>query len=55
MLSAKTKLSNIEVLISKALTDSYTSHDELVPVINLLGEYDEMKEEIEIHQSLIYL
>ena len=42
----KDKLNTIEVLISKALIDSYISHDELVSVNNVLGEYSEMKEEI---------
>ena len=43
---AKTKLNSIEVLISKALIDSYTSHDEFV-LINVLKEYDDMKDKIE--------
>ena len=30
VLTTKIELSNIEVLISKALTDSYISHDEFV-------------------------
>ena len=38
---AKTKLNALEIVISKALIDSFISHDEF------LGEYDEMKEEIE--------
>ena len=42
---AKTKLNSIEVLISKALINSYISHDELVLVNNVLKEYDDMKEE----------
>ena len=40
------KLNNLEVLISKVLTDSYISHDEFVSVNDLLREYDDMKEEI---------
>ena len=44
---AKTKLNSIEVLISKALINSYISHDELVLVNNVLKEYDDMKEENE--------
>ena len=36
----------IEVLISKALIDSYISHDKFVSVNNVLREYNEMKEEI---------
>ena len=42
----KGKLSSIEVLISKALIDSYISHDEFVSVNNVLREYYEMKKEI---------
>ena len=36
----------MEVLISKALIDSYITHDELVSVNNVLRKYNEMKEEI---------
>ena len=43
---AKSKLNSIEVLISKALTDSNISHDELVLINNLLKEFYDMKEEI---------
>ena len=46
MLLGKDKLNTIEVLISKALIDSYISHDEFVSVNNVLKEYIEMKEEI---------
>ena len=38
-LLAKTKLSNIQILISKALIHSYISHDELFLVKNALKEY----------------
>ena len=42
-----TDMSNtIKVLISKALIDSYISHDEFVSINNVLREYNEMKEEI---------
>ena len=41
---AKSKLNSIEVLISKALTDSNISHDEFVLINNVLKEYDNMKE-----------
>ena len=47
MLLGKDKLSTFEVLISKALFNSYTSHDQLVSINNVLREYYEMKEEIE--------
>ena len=42
----KDKLNTIEVLISKALIDSYTSHDELISVNNVLRDHFEMKKEI---------
>ena len=45
VLFRKYKLNTIEVLISKALTDSYISHDGFVSVNNVLREYNEMKEE----------
>ena len=40
------KLNTIEVLISKALIDSYINHDEFVSVNNVLWEFNEMKKEI---------
>ena len=43
---AKSKLNSIEVLISKALIDSVIGHDELDLIIDVLKEYDEMKEDI---------
>ena len=46
VLLRKDKLNTIEVLISKALIDSYISHDEFVSVNNVLKEYNKMKEEI---------
>ena len=46
MLLAKSKLNSIEVLISKALIDSVVSHDEFILIINVLKEYNEMKEKI---------
>ena len=42
----KSKLSTIEVPISKGLIVSYISHDELVSLNNVLKEFMEMKEEI---------
>ena len=42
----KDKLNTIGVLISKALIDSYISHDEFVSVNNVLREYYEMEKEI---------
>ena len=38
-LLAKTKLSSVEILISKALIHSYISHDEFFLVNNALKEY----------------
>ena len=40
------KLNSKRVLISKALTDSYITHDEFVLLNNMLGEYDDIKGEI---------
>ena len=49
------KLNTIEVLISKALIDSYISHDEFVSVYNVLREFNEMREEIKnIEASVEY-
>ena len=39
----KSKLNNIENLISKVFIDSYISHDEFVSVNNVLKEHNEMK------------
>ena len=46
VLLAKYKLNNIEVLISKALTDLNISHDEFVLINNGMKEENEVKEEI---------
>ena len=46
VLLGKDKLNAIEVLISKALTDSYVSHDEFVSINNVSREYNEMKKEM---------
>ena len=43
---AKAKLNSIEILISKALIYSNTSHDEFVLTNNVVKEYDDTKEEI---------
>ena len=47
VLFEKSKLNNIEVLISKALTDSNISHDEFISINNVLKESYDMKKEIE--------
>ena len=46
VLLGKAKLSTIEVLISKALMGSYTNHDELFSVNNVLRKYNKIKEEV---------
>ena len=43
VLLAKSKLNNIEILISKALIDSNISHHEFVLINNVLKEYENMK------------
>ena len=45
VLLAKSKLTSIKVLISKALIDSINSHAEFI-VIKVFKEYNKMKEEI---------
>ena len=40
------KSNSIEVLITKALTDSNNSHDEFILINNMLKEFDDMKREI---------
>ena len=49
----KYKLNAIEVLISKALMDSYISHDEFVSINNVLREYYEMKETIKNPETFV--
>ena len=53
VLLGKDKLNAIEVLISKALIDSYISHDEFVLVNNMLIEYNETKSEIKIPETSV--
>ena len=45
MLLGTYQLRTVEVLISKAFTDSYISHDEFVSINNVLREYNELKKE----------
>ena len=47
------KLHTIEVLISKALIDSYISHDEFVSIHNALRGYYEMNQEKKILKVLV--
>ena len=42
----KTKSNSSDVSISKALTDSYISHDKFVLVNDMLKEYDDIKKDI---------
>ena len=51
VLLAKSKLNNIEDLISKTLIDSNISHDEFVLRNNVLEEFYDMKEEIKNSNS----
>ena len=46
VMSAKSKINKIEVLISKALIDSDISHDEFILINNVLKEFYDTKEEI---------
>ena len=46
VLLEKSKLNNIEVLISKSLIDSNISHDQFVLRNNVIKEFYDMKEEI---------
>ena len=46
VLLAKSKLNNIEVLISKSLIDSVISHNEFVSTNSVIKKYKEIKEEI---------
>ena len=52
-MSAKSRLNNIKVLISKALIDSIISLDEFVLINNVLKEYREMKERTKNLEDLI--
>ena len=40
---AKYNLNTNEVLLSKALINSYINHDQFISVNNVLKEYDEIK------------
>ena len=56
VLLGKDNLNTIEVLISKALIDSYSIHEEFVSGNNALRAYYEMKEEIkDLETSLEYI
>ena len=53
VLLGKAKLDTIEFLISKALIDAYTSHDQFISVYNMLREYNEMKKVIKNPQNAV--
>lgn len=55
MLLVKTKLSTIEILISKVLIDSYVNHGKFVSVTNLLREHNEMKEKKKNPENAVVL
>ena len=54
---AKAKINSIEILISKALIDSYINQNKSVLVNNVLRKYDDMKEAIDlfIKHGYIYI
>ena len=52
VLLRKDKLNTIEVLISKALIDSYISHNEFVSVNNVLREYNEIKNSMQYVKTM---
>ena len=53
MLIVKTRLNSTEVLISKALIDSYINHDKFVSPNKVLRKYNEMKEEIKNPENAV--
>ena len=49
------ELDSVLILVSKALIDSFVSHDEFVLVNNVLWEYDAMKEQMKnLKASTVY-
>ena len=57
VLLAKAKINSVEILISKALIDSYINQNKSVLVNNVLRKYDDMKEAIDlfIKHGYIYI
>ena len=53
MLLGKDKLNTIEVLISKALLDSFINHYEFFSENNVLREYNELKKEIKNPETTV--
>ena len=45
---AKTKLNNIETLISQALIDMYISHEEFVTILKEKDKYEKIKDNLKI-------
>ena len=55
ILLAKTNLNSIEILVSRASSNSYIIHDQFGSVNNVLRKYDDMEEEIKnLKTSIIY-
>ena len=48
---AKSKLSNIETLISQALTDMEISHKELIAILKEKDKYEKMKDNLRIENE----
>ena len=53
VLLGKDKLNTIEVLISKAVMESYISHDQFFSVNDMLREYNKMKKEIKNSETSV--
>ena len=53
VLLGKDKLNTIEVLISKAVMESYMSHDQFFSVNDMLREYNKMKKEIKNSETSV--
>ena len=55
MLSVKTMVSTIEILISKVLIDLRVNHGKFVSVTNVLREHNEVKEKIKTPENAVVL
>ena len=53
VLLGKDKLNTVEVLISKAVMESYISHDQFFSVNDVLREYNKMKKEIKNSETFV--
>ena len=53
VLLGKDKLNTVEVLISKAVMESYISHDQFFSVNDVLREYNKMKKEIKNFETSV--